>query len=630
MKLFACGSNVQGQLGTGGLDDSAILLPVPVPLLLSDIVSLSCGANHTLGLTRGGQLIGCGRGVTTFGQIQLLTNNDSAGPVEKTSRIEQVVCGFETSLVRFEEGSVWRLKLDTAFNGSEPQYKATVTRLNVPQHSVKVLAACAKRFAAIMSNDNENTSVYIWDDTSIPTFKITDPSSLSSPPNFNLFDRNESIIVAVAIGLFHSLVLTKSGSIFSIGSHKRNKFAQLGFISPPTTVYSNETITTRVLLPTPQTDLVVSIQSGWSHCAAMLKSGTCVMWGRQDLAQIPNTTNLTAASAPASKCILPTVIPLLKNARKLTLGPESAIAILSTGRIVSWGWNEHGNCGVGHIQNVQLDSDNSCRMKISSGIVDDVVPSHVFCGYGHAFVLFDTGEEIEEIGTGTSFLECFGSGNTHESQVLALMRSITASDYRLKINPTNSSFSITVKHLTCNDLTTKIIRSRDANNPSEGPHNFPECLSCNPDAATIAECNYPGGEAVRGPSTGIPPHLRALTAADCALPPVNKYTKTWIDAQSRPIVIVTPCRHVFDMRQLSDCELIALWQAVAQAVSDLGGEMIQIVLNAGVFRNIAHMHVKIYFEKEVFFDSMKRMGMEMVGKELKELRQLMKLPDHRS
>ena len=62
-------------------------------------------------------------------------------------------------------------------------------------------------------------------------------------------------------------------------------------------------------------------------------------------------------------------------------------------------------------------------------------------------------------------------------------------DYRLKIknNSEDRSFSV------------KLSIGKEH---KMGPRNFPYCLSCDSERAIIAECNYEGGEALRGPEGG--------------------------------------------------------------------------------------------------------------------------------
>ncbi|KAI9330825.1 hypothetical protein BDR26DRAFT_870955 [Obelidium mucronatum] len=136
--------------------------------------------------------------------------------------------------------------------------------------------------------------------------------------------------------------------------------------------------------------------------------------------------------------------------------------------------------------------------------------------------------------------------------------------------------------------------------------------------ATIAECNYSGGESQRGPEGGLPAELRELTASRCELFGFSdpELVRVWMDAQARPLLVVTPKRH----------EVGALWRVVGEVIQGYGwGEFKEVVLNAGRFRNIEHAHVKVWFEDSLFLERVVD-GRRQLFNQLHELRRLMKLP----
>lgn len=222
-------------------------------------------------------------------------------------------------------------------------------------------------------------------------------------------------------------------------------------------------------------------------------------------------------------------------------------------------------------------------------------------------------------------------------------------DYRLKVRPSA-------------DGTTFSVSASTGKEHKAGPRSFEYCLSCDPGVATIAENNFEGGEAVRGPPGGLPPHLRTLTSSACEwaeetgtrLPGVDAgLARVWLDAQARPLMIVTPRRHAGGMHEMTDAEVGALWEAVAatlalearhsrsppgqqppQNFSDDVDSLVpasfsEVVLNVGRFRNIEHAHVKVWFEAVDFLDRVSRWpeSKRALQADLQELRRLMKLPD---
>ncbi|OQO10403.1 hypothetical protein B0A48_03699 [Cryoendolithus antarcticus] len=67
------------------------------------------------------------------------------------------------------------------------------------------------------------------------------------------------------------------------------------------------------------------LAASWGSIYVLTSSGDIVAWGRDDHGQLP----------PAN----------LPSVQKLAAGSEHCIALTSTGQVLVWGWGEHGNCG---------------------------------------------------------------------------------------------------------------------------------------------------------------------------------------------------------------------------------------------------------------------------------------------
>lgn len=206
--------------------------------------------------------------------------------------------------------------------------------------------------------------------------------------------------------------------------------------------------------------------------------------------------------------------------------------------------------------------------------------------------------------------------------MVGVLSANNVSNYRLKISPTKESFQVNV---------------RPAKGNKCGPRSFEYCLSCDPDKATIAECNYLGGEATRGPPEGLPQHLRSLTSGSCELVGLqgfeNSLCRVWFDAQGRPLMIVTPRRHAHGLEDMTDSEIAAIWAAVGvvirmEAQTNIAATFSEVVLNVGSYRNIEHSHVKVWFDSPDFLERISRWPehMRRLQADLHELRRLMKLP----
>ncbi|KAJ3291842.1 hypothetical protein HDU79_002007 [Rhizoclosmatium sp. JEL0117] len=230
----------------------------------------------------------------------------------------------------------------------------------------------------------------------------------------------------------------------------------------------------------------------------------------------------------------------------------------------------------------------------------------------------------------------FSADGKRVNELFAKVIAQKLEDYRIKITPSQTGFTLGVKGLPAQVESPP--PGSDANDPKRGPRSFTFCLSCEPEKASIAECNYEGGEEKRGPPGGLPANLRRLTASNCLLKHypqlTTAFTDSWLDAQARPLIIVTPKRHVGGMEEMNETEIADVWCVVGSVIKQFGGSgpeprFKEIVLNAGKFRNIAHAHVKVWFEDEPFLDQVERCWStdeRTLFEQLHELRRLMKLP----
>ncbi|KAJ3348636.1 hypothetical protein HDU83_001106, partial [Entophlyctis luteolus] len=304
-----------------------------------------------------GKLFGCGGTLANvFLPLRL-------PPVLELCPIVHVACGFAVSLALDGLGRIWAWNsLDSLSAVQIAIPPATAIRASVKQHGAITTDGC----------------VWIWNDLGSPLNSV--PHCIHSASD----DGDKA--VGLALGQWHSLILTKAGQIFSFGSAKRNKYSQLGFSSEESgNAQKNlQPVKHELSFPADNNEIPVDIFSGWSHSAVMMKSGKCFMWGRCDLAQIPA---LHPDEAKRS-FILPQAVPSLQNARFLCLGSETSVAVLEDGTVSSWGWNEHGNCGVGHTSNVQLAASPGKVLRMLN-TSEFGVAQKAFCGYGHCFVIFD-------------------------------------------------------------------------------------------------------------------------------------------------------------------------------------------------------------------------------------------------
>eukprot|EP00241_Pyramimonas_parkeae_P012930 CAMPEP_0114227012 /NCGR_PEP_ID=MMETSP0058-20121206/1552_1 /TAXON_ID=36894 /ORGANISM="Pyramimonas parkeae, CCMP726" /LENGTH=294 /DNA_ID=CAMNT_0001337803 /DNA_START=129 /DNA_END=1014 /DNA_ORIENTATION=+ len=137
-----------------------------------------------------------------------------------------------------------------------------------------------------------------------------------------------------------------------------------------------------------------------------------------------------------------------------------------------------------------------------------------------------------------------------------------------------------------------------------GPIDAPMCMSCEMDCPL---------------SVGVGAGVTTLTTRDTALGEFE-FHRAWIDAKARPLLVLTPKRHVRRLSELSDDELVAFWR---DAVDMIELEQIprfnSLILNHGKFQNHAHLHLKIRIPPKDFYNA--EAGGQLINKQcFEELR----------
>jgi len=118
---------------------------------------------------------------------------------------------------------------------------------------------------------------------------------------------------------------------------------------------------------------------------------------------------------------------------------------------------------------------------------------------------------------------------------------------------------------------------------------------------------------------GVPRHMsptRNEKCLSCCENPISlisqldfpsSFHNVWLDAKARPMLVITPRRHIERLSEMSDQELSNFFLTIARVLSSLGygqpGSKVsyqRMVLNHGNARNLKHLHLKISFKKDVW------------------------------
>ena len=155
----------------------------------------------------------------------------------------------------------------------------------------------------------------------------------------------------ISCGQYFTLVLT-DGGVYGFGD---NKFKQVTSDEQPILLK----VTFIEKMPT-------TISCGWTHTLA-LEKGEVRAWGRNNYHQLGGGVEEGV---------------IMENVVKALAGSEHCLCLTKEGDVYTWGWNEHGNCGVGEgrLENVKIPEkvlfEKGCDIK------------DIFVGSAHCFAIW--------------------------------------------------------------------------------------------------------------------------------------------------------------------------------------------------------------------------------------------------
>jgi protein ATS1 len=414
--LLAAGSNGQGQLGIGTVEDTSSFKKcgfVPPDTIHDDsaVVALATGANHTLlllrhsarravyssGTNERGQL-GPSPTSTAFVPLDLdalvsSLSDDHLPPSLKPCRqslcdlyfANDVGASWETSfihlrpydptlpdlIVSFGANDWGELGRTGASSRSIVDFSGVCTDLN--RLRIKKLAAGPRHVVALIEGQDGNDFCAGWGaarhgqlGSSAPAKFLPVPSRLSLPsPSLDL--RPSSVSVGRDHTVIHLASIHES-TLVCLGSSKKH---QLG-VAPPS---ARHTVIRAAELGS---DILHSACS-WNSTFAILQS-SLLSWGSNSSGQLGRPCSASFSVDSPGEVDLHG-----RRIDKLACGSEHAIALVGRDDdggeryVMGWGWNEHGNLGRGDREDVW----EPCEIYEATGVVD------IFAGNGTSWLVIE-------------------------------------------------------------------------------------------------------------------------------------------------------------------------------------------------------------------------------------------------
>ncbi|XP_054632084.1 secretion-regulating guanine nucleotide exchange factor isoform X2 [Dunckerocampus dactyliophorus] len=375
--LLAWGANSYGQHGQGDEEDQSVpRLSNKTPLHGRTVRTVSGGGGHTVVLTDDGEAFACGqnhRGQLGLGHTANCSTLQHCSGLNQ--RVTNVACGWDFTLLLTDFGKLLACGSNVFGQlgiGPTATHSAELVLVEGLKERVVSVAAGLRHSIAV----TDSRCVYQWG-TGLCNLAKRALSPDPVPPHLNtkvpslVPGMDQKIPRSVIAGSAHCVCLTGDGDLFLWGSNKHGQITTTEpFLSTPTqlkrSLFGGEK--------------VVNVWSGWTHLVAQTESGRVFTWGRGDYGQLgrPLTSALNHEHKFAdgeSQPYLPAEVKSLCGATQIACGSEHNLAIVG-GRLLSWGWNEHG-----------MNGDGSLADVLEPQLLPGLTPFLIGCGAGHSMAV---------------------------------------------------------------------------------------------------------------------------------------------------------------------------------------------------------------------------------------------------
>ncbi|KAK6139284.1 hypothetical protein DH2020_026978 [Rehmannia glutinosa] len=386
-KIWSWGAGTDGQLATGRLQDEHSPQLLRSLSAFGHIISLSCGGAHVIAISTGGRVLTWGGEVlVSWAMAKWLTvyNRRLLRLWKALLLLMFLLAGITLALFQCSDSGA----IFTCGDGSFGQlghgdFKSQCSPLEVSYFGSKHIdqVACGMRHSLVLLRDNEENQVYGFGSGKRGQLGIsTDKVKSTSLPQITMGLTNLKIINISANG-DHSAALSADGNLYTWG----RGFGRASDACVPRRFEAAFSLN--------------EVALGWNHALLLTREGELFMLGgdRHGVLGDSQKTSLTSDVSGKSKEGVMQIIPDLMGSKVVQIAAGAEHSALVTGKksyngsIMTWGWGEHGQLGLGDT------NDQTAPRVVSLGDKFDEknATSRVYCGSGFSFVLrtYDVGSE---------------------------------------------------------------------------------------------------------------------------------------------------------------------------------------------------------------------------------------------
>ncbi|WCJ21785.1 Regulator of chromosome condensation (RCC1) family protein [Euphorbia peplus] len=373
-EVWSWGAGTDGQLGTEKLQDELLpqLLHLLYPSSAGPISTLACGGAHVIALTSAGKVLSWGRGSSgQLGHGDLLNSlNPKLITLLDDYFITQVSAGWSHSGFVSDKGCLFTCG-DGSFgqlgHGDYQSYNTPVKVSYFADRHVDQIA-CGMRHSLVLLKDCSRDQVYSFGAGKRGQLGISKDKvkSVCLPKSTCGFEDIE--IVSVSANGDHSAALSADGSLYTWG----RGFPGTSDVDAPHCLISSSRF--------------VKVALGWNHALLLSAADEVFILGggrHGALCDLDKVNSVKKLTADLSDTVFERVSSVEGvKVVEIAAGSEHSALLTVDGAIMTWGWGEHGQLGLGNT------SDHTYPQAVSLGAnTGDRDISRVYCGSGFTYAI---------------------------------------------------------------------------------------------------------------------------------------------------------------------------------------------------------------------------------------------------
>ncbi|PPQ83013.1 hypothetical protein CVT25_005253 [Psilocybe cyanescens] len=367
--LLSSGSNAHGQLGVGSVEDAYTFQPCSFAGQIRDssVIHVATGANHTLILLEfgdgGRELWGCGDGrkgqlgmgykqcgmSTSFKKVQLSLVDAGLGDytfkfIEATWETSYaVLCseGRPDIVISFGSDDYGDLGVGGGSSNSEKDFHFVQFDHLLPSGIRQIQAISTGQRHVVVQLRSDSSSLLVgWGLSRHGQLGSPAGTSFSSIPRPISFDSDDRLVdkpLSYALGIHHTIVHHHSDKIIGLGSDRKGQLQVVRRCS------ANHADVQSAHSTWNGSYIVVANQGKWEIWSSGSNS-------RSQLGWTPNEDDVVGVVK------FPDHVDRQKSSVSVACGSEHVLALVSHSdrltEVWGWGWNEHGNLGIGHTEDI--------------------------------------------------------------------------------------------------------------------------------------------------------------------------------------------------------------------------------------------------------------------------------------